>query len=224
MGIFLDIIEQTTEKFGQFIDLTISVNIKTPPVSIHGKSPELYECPLCGDVSLSFKKRQRHIVDGHVNQHAYVKVDNKIIPDVYFVEGQLSNLEVVILGNQKGNIKIKVADDYYEEKNVSGAKSLMKYLHRFSNGIISISINVLSTSKEYILYCNEQPDFTNEEIDRAALKYLFIPLAERKEPNFSYFNVNFITKAPNKLEHRYAAGLQGLGGQACIHAFNFFIN
>ncbi len=207
MGIFLDIIEQTAEKYGQFIDQTRSVALNRLPPSLPEKSPVFYECPFCGDVSLSVDAQKQHIIEKHANQHVYVKADNKVINDVFFVEGSLSSLDVVILGNQVGKVKMNVGDAHYEAQNISGTKSLMKHLKGFKNGVISIFISVLSTSKEYTIYCNEQPEFTSEDLDRSALEYLFIPLAQGKAPDFSYFNSHYITKVNNKLERRYAAGL-----------------
>lgn len=206
MGIISDYLEQTREKLGRFVDVSKFGSISTIPVSTGHDTPVLYECPLCGEV-LPSNDQHKHMHDKHGNQHAYLRVNNKIINDYVFLEGTIKSMEAVVLGDRTASVIIRINNHPPVEIDISGTVSLTKHFSKFTDGEINVIMKISSIQKEYILYVNKLPSFNNKPIDQAALKYLFIPLSKREKPDYGSFTPTFSNPTYSVLENRYASGL-----------------
>jgi len=206
MGIISDYLEQTREKLGKFVDIAKFGSIANIPVSPPDDTPDLYECPLCGEKILS-DDQNRHMHDKHGNQYAYLRVNNRIINDYVFSEVPIRSMDAVILGDRTASIVIRVNDQPPLEINISGTVSLTKHIDKIIAGEINIIIKISSIQKEYIVYVKQLPGFANDTIDRTALRHLFIPLSKKEKPDYRSFTPIFTNPANSVLENRYASGL-----------------
>ena len=188
MGIFLDTIEDTSERLGQFIDEIHKVERQPSGTMLPSPSPIYAECPICGEFIYSRGELNQHIVLKHADKHVYLRANNKIVRGFAYLKEPPESLEVVLIGIQSARIEIQKSGFPDELLTFSGSVSLIPHINNFDSGEIHLNIEYANDSREFTLVCGKMPDFHHDLIDRHALKLLFLPLSLNQDPNFSEFS------------------------------------
>ena len=206
MGLFMDTLEDNLERTGQYLDVLV---LPQKPVGIDTfpQIPPLVHCPLCGEVVIAENDLKQHFMDKHANRYAYLLVDGKIVRDAIYTDSRISSLIAHLINIPRAKIKIEASGLAPVEMDFSEEISIMEYLRNFQTGEINIAIHLPGSVRQYSIYCGTLPEIGIEEIDRASSDYLYYPLNENKEPNWSLFQKSFSSPERHRLERQYADGL-----------------
>jgi hypothetical protein len=205
MGIFLDTIEDRDERLGQFIDQAYGGQW-TPSKEIEPFDQPLIECPLCGELILSKEGLDQHIVAKHANKHVYVRINNKIVRGLVYLKEPPETLQVVLLGINHARLTIEKKGSPAETLEFSDGISLIPYLKGFTSGEIHLRIEYEREFREFGIFFGGWPEFNHKPIDQDALKFLFLPLNNNEDPNFSEFSDRFLTPTKYYIQLQYARG------------------
>jgi len=206
MGIISDYFEDTTEKIGQFRDArehhgqSKKKTLKVEP------QPILVSCPLCGQKLLSDDHLDRHILTTHANRRVYLRSGSEVLRTFEIFDEAPAILKAVLLGPEKATITIHQSEWPAQKLEVRKEIDLIEYLHKPILGLIRVNIDFKDGSREYTLIVGKTGDFNHEEVDRYALKSLFLPLHNGETPEWSDFAEKFLVPRTNPLEYQYAAG------------------
>jgi uncharacterized C2H2 Zn-finger protein len=207
MGIFMDILEDGAESWGQLID---EIESKIPKKSFPKSdqpSPSFMECPLCGEKLISKKDFDQHIIRRHANRHVYIRAGHKIIRNFYLFTESPETLKVILVGIDEAKIIIEQAALPPKELNFFKEIDLLPQFKEDLSGEVRLKVEFSGGSHEFTIYIGKMIDFNWEDIDKAALKYLFVPLDRNKEPDLTGFSGFFLTPSTGTMEYYYASGL-----------------
>jgi len=207
MGIYMDTIEDSAERFGQFKDQIGSSRLKSSFKFLPETTPSFIECPLCGERLLTEDNLNQHIHSRHANKHAYIRADGKIIRNFEIFEKAPKSLKAIVLGVDKAKLIVEQAG--YEKKELEFIKEidLIALLQGDLTGESHFRIDFSEGLREFAIFVGRISEFNYKDIDRAALKHLFIPLNLRTEPDWDKFRELFPIPNINSMEAHYAFGL-----------------
>lgn len=207
MGIISDTLEDTTEKILQFID---QVQLHAPRKK---KSFELeplpifISCPLCAERLMSDKELDRHVLTKHANRRVYLRADSRVLRDFEIFNEAPATLKLVLIGTDKATVTIRRGDGTEKRVEVVREIDLVPHLPRPISGVLSLKVEFSDGSRDYTFIVGKTADFNHEEVDKHALKSLFLPLHQRETPEWSDFSSLFFVPGKNPVERQYAAGL-----------------
>ena len=204
MGIFSDIFEDSSENYGQFIDI-ISPRKSSQRAEIRPKI-FLLECPLCHHILTSEKSLKSHMTHTHANKYLYVKINGEVVNNFAFIRDRIESIDVVLIGHEKAKINLE-SNNKSSSIEFSDRVNLKKYLNNKDTGKIVMDISADNIKRNFTVYCSSLPDFQNKEIDKKALEILFIPLDLGESPDFGGFQKILKENSNLSPEYRYACGL-----------------
>lgn len=205
MGLFLDTIEDNTERQGQFVDSfewvigSLSQADYVPFVII--------DCPSCRDSFGSEAKLQQHIFDVHRGVRFYIKVDDRVIAeDLVYLEKAPDSLTITAMGAD-GIAKIDICGKPETVALKPGRPvSLRRRIPDSYRGLVTLSICIGAYSREVHIYWIEMPHLEVGRLD-SIVALLQGPLLDGEQPDWAGFKTDYIQRpGTNPLEARYLAG------------------
>ena len=207
MYIISDSLEDSAERIGQFRD---EVEVKAPNkkkrIEIE-PLPVFDFCPLCGEKFLSDNELDQHILVKYANNRAYLRAGSVVLRNLAIFNKAPTTLKAVLVGIDKATITINQGEGWTEPIQAGQETDLIPYLSDPILGIIRLKVDFSDGSRKYNLIVGKTADFNHEEVDKHALKSLFLPLHQREKPQWANFASIYFVPGKHPVERQYAAGL-----------------
>jgi hypothetical protein len=202
MGLFSDTLEDNRERAGQ----------RFSPIDSYGQDEEPavreHRCPVCYENHATDTGLQDHIFRRHGGEHAYLRVNGRVIwdGDVAFFSDGIQTCEIVLLGFEKAAAWVRQADTAKDIELEPGENSLTAYLSPQAAGEVEVSVTPPhGHPRLFSIYSLEIEDFDSEELDLR-----IVSLQEKLESessDLSHWNELLVgNESHGKLAQRYLNG------------------
>lgn len=169
--------------------------------------PILKYCPLCIQGYLEESSLDRHVAMEHGKQHIYLKVNDRIVREICWVNRALKKCDLVVVGLPAIDVEVECNGKSTGFEVKPSSPSLMRHIpSAASEDVIRIHAKGPHQSRHFEIYLGQQPTFRPERID-ASLLTLMDALSVNPNTDLPAFRDAWAKDRLNELERRYLEGI-----------------